>query len=322
MNVAWHWEFNYDTQSHSADVYDANGNTLSDPSGKSYSWDFENRLTQAVVPGTGTVTFKYDPFGRRIYKSSPSFTGIFAYDGDNLIETTNASGGEVASYTQTQKIDEPLAELRGSTSDYYEADGLGSITSLSSSAGAVANTYTYDSFGNVTNFTGTLRNPFQYTGRESDPETGLYYNRARYYDPTAGRFVSEDPIGFRGGIDFYDYVFNNPLLWSDPRGLEVQMCTKFWHPHTFICVNGDCSGKYPSGNPIWSPGQIQNDSSNQSHAHCGKVPNNTPCFEQCVAKYIKRRGPSGDIYDFMFANCGQWAEDVVTECRTQCSKSK
>jgi YD repeat-containing protein len=72
--------------------YDANGNTLSDPSGKSYSWDFENRLVQAVVPGTGTVSFKYDPFGRRIYKQSPSFTSVFVYDGPNLIETTNGSG--------------------------------------------------------------------------------------------------------------------------------------------------------------------------------------------------------------------------------------
>ena len=73
-------------------AYDANGNTLSDPSGKSYSWDFENRLVQAVVPGTGTVSFKYDPFGRRIYKQSPSFTSVFVYDGPNLIETTNGSG--------------------------------------------------------------------------------------------------------------------------------------------------------------------------------------------------------------------------------------
>jgi len=58
------------------------------------------------------VTFKYDPFGRRIYKQSPTFTGIFAYDGNNLIETVNSSGTEIAGYTQTQKIDETLAELR------------------------------------------------------------------------------------------------------------------------------------------------------------------------------------------------------------------
>ncbi len=200
-------------------VIDANGNTLSDPSGKSYSWDFENRLTQVVNPGVGTTTFRYDPFGRRIYKQSPSFTSIFVYDIDNLLETLNASGSEVASYTQTQKIDETLAELRSSTTDYYDADGLGSIISLSSSTGALANTYTYDSFGNTTASTGTVRNYFQYTGREFDPETGIYEYRARYFDPTIGRFISEDPLKFGAGIDFYAYVNNRPLNMKDPFGL-------------------------------------------------------------------------------------------------------
>src|ERR1700688_76755 len=202
-------------------AYDANGNTLSDSSGKSYTWDFENRMTQAVVPGTngGTTTFKYDPFGRRIYKQSPNFTSTFVYDGPTLIETVNASGIEVASYTQGLNIDEPLAMLRGTTTDYYAADGLGSITSLTSSAGAVADTYTYDSFGNVTTSTGTLRNPFLYAGREYDNETSLYFNRARYYDAASGRFRSEDPIRFSGGADFYAYVFNNPAILTDPRGL-------------------------------------------------------------------------------------------------------
>jgi RHS repeat-associated protein len=210
---------------------DANGNTLSDPSGKSYSWDFENRLTQAVVPGTGggTTTFKYDPFGRRIYKSSPNFTGIFVYDNDNLIETVNASGAVLASYTQTRNTDEPLAELRSGGASFYEADGLGSITSLSSSAGLIANTYTYDSFGNVTNFTGTLSNPFRYTAREFDSETSLYYNRARYYDPTAGRFISQDPSGYKAGMNVYRYARNNPALFVDPSGLcEINFKIKLW----------------------------------------------------------------------------------------------
>jgi YD repeat-containing protein len=86
-----------------------------------------------------------------------------------MIETVNASGAEVASYTQTRTIDETLAELRSSTTDYYEADALGSITSLSNGTGALANTYTYDSFGNLTASTGTARNYFQYTAREFDP---------------------------------------------------------------------------------------------------------------------------------------------------------
>jgi YD repeat-containing protein len=119
-----------------------------------------------------TVTFKYDPMGRRIYKSSSAGTSIYAYDGDDLIEETNSAGTVVARYSLTGNIDEPLAMLRSSTTSYYNADGLGSVTSLTNSAGAAAQTYTYDSFGNSTNSSGSLTNPFQYTGRESDAETG------------------------------------------------------------------------------------------------------------------------------------------------------
>ncbi len=83
-------------------AYDANGNTLSDASGKSYTWDFENRLVQAVVPGTGAVTFKYDPFGRRSQKSGPLGTTNYFYDGPETIEEINNSGngGWPASHTQ------------------------------------------------------------------------------------------------------------------------------------------------------------------------------------------------------------------------------
>jgi RHS repeat-associated protein len=90
---------------------------------------------------------------------------------------------------------------------------------LTNSSGSLANTYAYDSFGNLTASTGTVSNPFEYTGREFDPETGLYYYRARYYDPSAGRFISEDPIGFKGGANFYRYVRNNTVNATDPGGL-------------------------------------------------------------------------------------------------------
>jgi YD repeat-containing protein len=94
-------------------------------------------------------SFKYDPFGRRIYKSSRSGTSIYAYDWVDLIEETNASGAAVARYPQGENIDEPLAVLRSPTTSYYEADGLGSVTTLSNAAGEVANNYTYDSLGNL-----------------------------------------------------------------------------------------------------------------------------------------------------------------------------
>jgi YD repeat-containing protein len=113
-------------------THNYNGNTATkvDSTGTTqYFWDFENRLTSVTLPGSGgTVSFKYDPFGRRIYKSSLSGTSVFAYDGDNLIEETNSSGAVVARYSQTQNIDEPLAMLRGGATNYYHADGLRSLT--------------------------------------------------------------------------------------------------------------------------------------------------------------------------------------------------
>jgi len=204
-------------------TYDGNGNMLtkSDSTGTTtYAWDFENRLASVTLPGSGgAVSFKYDPFGRRIYKQSPTFTNIFAYDGATLVETVNSSGIVVARYSQTESIDEPLAELVSGTTSYYQSDALGSITSLTTSAGAAAKTYTYDSFGKLTTSAGSVANPFQYTGREFDTETGLYYDHARYYDSNSGRFVSEDPIRFDGGINFYVYAENDPVNFEDETGL-------------------------------------------------------------------------------------------------------
>jgi RHS repeat-associated protein len=214
-------------------TYDKNGElkTKVDSTGTTtYTWDttYRNLLTSIALPGTGgTVSFRYDPFGRRIQKSGPAGTTNYLYDGSdiraNVIEAVDNSGNVLARYTQGPGTDQPLAELRSGTTSYYELDGLGSVSSLSNSAATLANTYTYDSFGKVIGSTGSLVNPFQYTGRESDPETGLNYYRFRYYDPNSGRFLSEDPITFEGGIDFYSYVRNHPSDYVDPFGLARRL---------------------------------------------------------------------------------------------------
>jgi len=206
-------------------TYDNNGNTLTSVTGSNtttYAWDFEDRLSSVTLPGTGgTVSFAYDPFGRRIKKVSSAGTSIYAYHDDgNLIEETNAAGTVVARYSQGLGVDEPLAMLRSSATSYYHADGLGSVTSLSNATGALAQTYTLDSFGNQTASSGSLTNPFRYTGREFDPETSLYFYRARYYDPKPGRFITEDPTDFAGGVNFYQYAMNQPIDNSDPFGLK------------------------------------------------------------------------------------------------------
>jgi RHS repeat-associated protein len=157
----------------------------------------------------------------------------------------------VARYTQGRNVDEPLVMLRGTTTDYYEQDGLGSITSLSDTTGALAQTYTYDSFGNTVATTGALRNYFQYTGREFDSETSLYFYRARYYDPQSGRFLREDPAGFEAGTNFYTYTLNQPMNFTDPLGLDVAVIENGPtedNPigHTAICVTG--AGVFSFGN--------------------------------------------------------------------------
>lgn len=206
-------------------TYDTNGNTLtkSDSSGMTtYNWDFENRLTSVILPGAGgTVTFKYDPLGRRIQKSSSTATTNYLFDGAEIIEEVDNGGNELARYLQGPGIDVPLSENRSGTAGYYEQDGLSSVTSLSRSSGTLSNTYTYDSFGNLVAETGSLGNPFQFTGRDFDSETGHRYYRARYYDPTTGRFLNEDPIGFDGGVNFYPYVDNSPINFTDPAGWQA-----------------------------------------------------------------------------------------------------
>jgi RHS repeat-associated protein len=228
--------------------YDLNGNaaTKNNSTGiTTYAWDFENRMTSVTLPASGgTVSFKYDPFGRRIYKSSSTAASVYAYDGDNLIEETNASGAVVARYSQGVNIDEPLAMSRSSATSFYNADGLGTITSLTNAAGALAQTYTFDSFGKQTATTGSLVNPFQYTGRESDSETGLYYYRARYYDPNPGRFISEDPVGLRAGPNMYAYVQNNSPKFTDPIGL-TKTCTPQGDP-----LRISDWGRWKNGPPI------------------------------------------------------------------------
>ncbi|MBZ5629406.1 MAG: hypothetical protein LAO06_11140 [Acidobacteriia bacterium] len=203
-------------------AYDNNGNTLTktDSNGVTgYSWDYENRLTSVTLPASGgTVMFKYDPFGRRIQKVSGAGTTIFVYDGANVVDEVNGAGAVTAQYAQGVGIDEPLAATLSGTLAFYEADGLGSITSLTNSSGSAVGAYTRDSFGKAVSTADTLGNRYRYTAREWDEETGLYYYRARYYDPQIGRFLSEDPAHFEVSANFYPYVLNNPTSLIDDDG--------------------------------------------------------------------------------------------------------
>jgi RHS repeat-associated protein len=181
-----------------------------------YSWDYENRMTQAVSRKQ-TVRYKYDALGRRVaqYAGAKGQTK-FTYDGpDVLLDDFN---GTLTKYINGLGIDNKLRQTISSTASYFLADHLSSTNGLADSTGSLTSSTLYDSFGNATNPSFPTR--YQFTGREQDPVTGLQYNRARWYDASIGRFISEDPIGFRGGdINLYGYVGNKPLRFRDPKGL-------------------------------------------------------------------------------------------------------
>jgi RHS repeat-associated protein len=176
----------------------------------------ENQLTRVTKNGTESATFNYDPVGRRVEKVAGGVTTTWAYDGEDILRETR--GAATTTYIHGPGIDEPLAKMdQANVVSYFHADGLGSITKMTDSAGAVVHTRQYDAWGNLEQ--GADLPGYAFTGREWDPETGLYYYRARYYDSKVGRFISEDPIGFLGGNNFYGYVTNNPINIIDPRGL-------------------------------------------------------------------------------------------------------
>jgi RHS repeat-associated protein len=206
-------------------TYDENGNMTSMTNScgtTNYTWDARNRLVgiSGYKPDCTALTasFKYDALGRRTEKTINGRTIQYLYDGLDIVQEIENSVVS-ANYVRTLNIDEPLARIKADgTVRYYQRDGLWSIIALTDEGGVVRTQYSYDPFGAVSITGEQSENPFQYTGREND-NTGLYYYRARYYSPELQRFVSEDPIGFAGGINFYVYVGNNPIKFTDPLGL-------------------------------------------------------------------------------------------------------
>ncbi len=194
-----------------------------------YAFDYENRLARASNLKR-TVRYRYDALGRRVQRHivGDVENTKFTYDGDDVLLDDNF--GTLTKYLNGEGIDNKLRQTTGSNTSYFLADHLGSTNGLANGTGALVASTHYDSFGNPTNLNFPTR--YQFTGREYDKLTGLHFYRARFYDSNLGRFISEDPIGFRGGdINLYGYVKNNPLRFRDPLGLQT-------NPAYPICVAG------------------------------------------------------------------------------------
>jgi RHS repeat-associated protein len=207
--------------------YDANGNLTSFGS-QTYTWNDRNQLASTSAASS---SFTYDALGRRLGKTNSGATTKYLYDGVNIVQEQNASNAATASLLTGLGIDQTFSrQVVGGTTSSLLTDAVGSAIALADSTGAIQTSYTYEPFGAVTQTGQANSNSLQFTGRESDGATGLDYFRARYYSPSHGRFISQDPLGYPGGTDLnlYSYARDNPVMLSDPLGLDPESCGFLW----------------------------------------------------------------------------------------------
>lgn len=209
-------------------AYDLNGNMTekrlkADQSRTTYAWNVKNQLvrTSRLDPTGGvleTTTYSYDAFGRRVTAVRGGSAVRHIYDGPNLFATLDSLGEPIVVNTFGPGVDEPIGQLSRRGERFLYSDHLGSVLATTT-ASAIAARYRYEPYGKRA-AQGEQENPFGFTGRESDA-ADLQYYRSRYYDPSIGRFLSEDPIGLAGGLNLYAYAKNRPTGLVDPLGLNT-----------------------------------------------------------------------------------------------------
>jgi len=201
-------------------AYDDNGNLLekresANPSNlTTYGWDSRNRLSAIAAPGLA-ASFEYDALNRRIGRTVNGVTTRYVYDGlQALGEIVN---GEPIGLLTGLNLDEAIARYTSQGARVLLTDALNSVLAQTKDDRSVQNYYAYSPYGEASALGVDEGNSIQYTAREND-QTGIYFYRARYYDPVLKRFISEDPIGLMGGANVYGYVGGNPVSFIDPSG--------------------------------------------------------------------------------------------------------
>jgi RHS repeat-associated protein len=200
-------------------TYDLNGNMLT-KGNITYQYDYENRLKALAGPDV-IWEFTYDENGDRISAKHTDIERRFLLNAKgmtNVLAEFDVNNNPVSYYIYglglLYKID------AAGNPYYYHFNSTGHTVAMTDSAGAVVNRYAYTPFGELASRSETISNPFRFVGKIGviDDENGLFYMRARYYDPQIGCFISKDPVGFLGGINAYSYVTTNPINMIDPSG--------------------------------------------------------------------------------------------------------
>jgi RHS repeat-associated protein len=215
----------------SSETYDANGNTTRTANGNTFTYDSENHMT-SMTSGATVVTMKYDAFGNRVSKTVNGVTTQYLVEDDvnptgypQVVEEL-VNGAVTRQYTYgLRRISENLSPtVTGSTwaPSFYDYDGFGTVRHLTNTAGAITDAYDYDAYGNFFTRQGSTPNNYLYRGEQYDSDLALYYLRARYYNPSTGRFMSRDPENGHptkpASLHKYLYAHGDPVNAKDPSG--------------------------------------------------------------------------------------------------------
>ena len=222
-------------------THDDNGN-LTDDGTLDYEYDYRNQIVRVKQSSTTIAEYKYDALGRRVEKDDGSDVRRFIYSSAETVAVYDGSNAWVQDFVFGAVIDEVLmleqadvldfdtdANTSETTRSFYHRNALGSVMSITDMNEAEVVNYRYDPYGAVTitrnsttQSSDPLGNPWMYTGRFADEESGLYYYRARHYSPVTGRFLQRDPLGYAPGPNVYAYANQSPVKYRDPLGLKSE----------------------------------------------------------------------------------------------------
>jgi RHS repeat-associated protein len=264
-------------------TYDAEGNLVKKSKGASaetwtYGYDERNRMAWAEDHATDggdpteRVDYAYDALGHRLNRSlslpgpSNTTTERYGYDGEDVWADLDGSNNLVTRRLFGPGTDQVVARITasGGAAAWYLSDRQGSVTKIVGAIGGVIDTLTYDGFGKVTSESFPNKGDrYAYTGRERDIVTGLQYNRARYYDPAIGRWISMDPVGFDANdSNLYRYAFNDTPSATDPSGLRIMLVRRGvmqpghrgrMYPGIAIHYQIEVTQWQNMGNGVWKP---------------------------------------------------------------------
>jgi len=323
--------------------YDANGNETSDGT-RTYQWNARDQLVAIVGPVS--AAFQYDAFGRRINKTVGGTRTAFVYDGAEAVQELSGAASPTNLLLGTL-VDEVLARSQGTDTWVLLSDALGSTVAIAGPGGAIQTQYSYEPFGKTTATGAASSNSTQFTGRENDG-TGVYYYRARYYDPVLQRFLSEDPLSkyWRVGEESmgeggnpYSYVGGNPTSYTDPTGLETYRCrselatvknifspferkyalnhTSAYHQYSCVVRGGKvtCGGQTPEGSALYSPGKPSDDNFDKNN--CTLIRPDDDCYEKCLTDEWNKPRPQYSVTG-LGTDCQKYDNDVNQRCKNKC----